>query len=209
MSRLNGFDRIAPLYDQLKRLVFRSAIRRSEEYFIHRLPTNGNVLFLGGGTGELLVTLLRDRPALVVTFVEASSEMIARARARLPEKHREQVFFVHGTQDNVPDEQFDGIITNFYLDLFTDLELKSVCGKLKSHLKIGGVWLVSDFSLSGKWWQHLLLWVMYRFFRVTTGISARSLPLWEMRLAEHGFTPLEKVAFFGKFISSFYYRRER
>src|SRR5688572_26928794 len=117
MNELNGFNRIARYYDVLKRLVFGNAIRNSEIAFLECLTPGGNVLILGGGSGEILGPLFQVNPGCRVWFVEASSRMISKAVYNLPEASRGNVCFIHGTEGSLPPNVvFDGIITNFFLD---------------------------------------------------------------------------------------------
>src|SRR5205085_1637603 len=111
--------------------------------------------------------------------------------------------FIHGTEKDIPEGiQFDVIITNFYLDLFSDSNLNPIIKLLRSHLKGKSIWLVSDFVYSNKLWQKILLWIMYRFFRLTCDIDARDLPAWQLLLNAHGMKELNTRDFFKGFIKS-------
>lgn len=201
MNALNGFNRIAPWYDFLKRIVFGSSILRSQLHFLSTLPQSGTVLVLGGGSGELLPPLLRDRGNLHVVYVEASSAMLTRAREKISPAALDKVEFIHGTHDSMPTGVlFDGVVTAFFLDLFEEAELNGVCERIAGQLKENGVWLVSDFVDQGKWWQRVMLWIMYRFFVLTARISATKLPAWEQHLETHGFRQVAIAQYYGGFI---------
>jgi tRNA (cmo5U34)-methyltransferase len=208
MSKLDGFNAIAPFYDFLKRIVFGNELSNSEQAFFHMLPLSGNVLVLGGGSGDLLIPLLAERPALTVRYVEASSAMVERARAKLPEGHLTNVTFIHGDEDSIPNDiQFDCVILPFILDVFGEVELGGVCRRIWLALMPGGLCLVTDFVNSGKRWQSLLLWIMYKFFSWVAGIKARSLPDWKKALITSGLTPVKHKPFFHNFIESWVFTR--
>ncbi len=78
-----SFDWIAPYYDWLTRLVFGRSIRRAQRHFLGQIPPGARVLVVGGGTGWLLVDLLK-RPAVThVTYLEASAVMLRLAQQKV------------------------------------------------------------------------------------------------------------------------------
>ena len=207
MSTLNRFNRLAPYYDTLKRLAFGRSIGDSEVHFLNRLPGNGCILILGGGSGDLLVNLFRVHPHCSVWYVEASSKMMSLAREKLPVVNRSQVTFIHGTEKTIPPGiAFDGVITNFFLDLFPDGEVLSICQAVGKQLKSEGVWLIADF-VDEKWWQRLLLAVMYPFFVLTCRIQTRRLPRWRDQLTSAGFVHRSSKGFFSGFIKASIYQK--
>ena len=200
MSGLNGFDRIAPFYDSLQRMVFGRALVESQRAFLDAIPDDSNVLILGGGSGELMKRLLELKGGCHLWYVEASAKMLAMARERMEGHH---VHFIHGTEASIPaDVLFDAAITGFFLDVFPDDKVALVARTMDRHLRRSAVWLITDFLATGKWWQRVLLWTMYKFFIITSGIEARRLPNWEKLVAENGFAQMRSKSFFHGFIKS-------
>jgi hypothetical protein len=207
MTALNGFNRIAPYYDFLKRVVFGNAMPESQQYFFDRLPA-GNILVLGGGSGEILVPLFSAQPRCRVWYVEASSQMLAMTARNTPAPFSSQVTLVHGTEDSIPEDvSFDAVITNFFLDLFAEGPLLAACQKVAARLEDRSLWIVTDFVDGGRWWQRLMLRVMYRFFRMTCRIDAVQLPAWQLQLGRLGFRQMASRAFYGGFICSAVYTK--
>ena len=207
-SRVNGFNAIARQYDFLKKLVFGNSIYQSEVCFLQWIARGGKVLIIGGGTGEILLALLEANPDADIFFVEASSEMLKIAEKRLPETTERKVHFIHGTERDIPEGSlFDAVITNFFLDLFPDSKVRDLCRMISGKIKIDGVWLASDFAETGKVWQRVLLWTMYRFFMLTSGVLARSLPAWNRHLELAGMEEVSSRSFYGGFIRSAVYRK--
>lgn len=205
---MNGFNTIARQYDFLKKLVFGDSIYQSEVCFLGWIARGGKVLIIGGGSGEILPALMETDPAAEVFFVEASSEMLKIAKRRLPEASVKNVRFIHGTERNIPEDiLFDAVITNFFLDLFPDSKVRELCRMISGKIKVDGVWLVSDFVKTGKISQRILLWTMYRFFMLTSGVLARSLPAWDRHLELAGMEEMSSRSFYGGFIRSAVYRK--
>lgn len=199
MRKLNQFDGIAWVYDSLARVAFLGRIRKAQCYFLKRIPNEGDVLILGGGTGWILEELLRLRPAVKICYVEASQKMIEKARS-YGKGH--DVLFIHGTEFGIPDgKRYDVIITNFYFDLFRNVELPGIVDRVQSFLKPEGLWLVSEFC-SDRRWMRTYLKLMYSFFRLTCGLTNYGLPMWRKRLHDAQFKAVAQQRFFGGFIDS-------
>lgn len=199
-----GFDRIAPVYQLLTRIIFGNVLQRAQLHFIARIRSTDTILILGGGDGTFLKALLAIHPNLHIDYIDISPRMIALAqRKTVPSAN---VNFIVGTEQDIPNTSYSVVITNFYLDLFSDKKLKSIIEKIKGHLHPHARWLATDF-VSEKWWHKLMLWVMYRFFNVTTGIEARQLPDWQQHLARAiGGNPIQRK-FYQGFITTAVFTR--
>jgi hypothetical protein len=97
-------------------------------------------------------------------------------------------------------ERFDVVMTPFLFDNFTEATFQMVFGHIHTSLKPGGLWLNSDFKLTGKWWQEVLLKSMFLFFRIVCGIEASKLPEIENRFSEFRYKENAGKSFFGDFI---------
>jgi len=154
--------------------------------------------------------LLREtHPECRIWFVEASDEMLRIAAERISPEGKAFVTFIHGTETSLPPEiMFDATITNFFLDLFVDRRLASICCMIYSKLQPKATWLVSDFVNGKKWWQRIMLRSMYGFFSIACGIEARALPAWESQVTSTGMVESESKMFYGGFIKSAVYIKD-
>ena len=202
---MNGFDRLAPMYDCLVRIVFGQSMVEAQTAFLHVVEQGSQVLILGGGTGWILVELLNRQPECEVWYVESSSRMIDIARKKC-NHHHHRVYFILGTEQSVPSRQFDVVIMNFFLDLFTEEHIIHLLENVKRHTVLSGVWLITDFEHQGKWWQSQLLKAMILFFRVVCTIEARVLPDIKTILASTGVRQRRGSSFFHGFITSGVYQ---
>lgn len=190
MMPLNGFDKIVWLYDALARLVFGDRLMSAQTAFLHRINPGSRVLILGGGTGAIVSALLALQPDCHIVFVDASQAMLRRARRRL--RQLSDIEYIHGTENSIPDGHlFDAVITPFYLDMFTEDQLSAIIPYIAAHLTKPAHWLVADFCSKDTLWKQIRLATMYTFFRLTTGIAAKSLPDWNRTLTRNGWTKLE------------------
>jgi ubiquinone/menaquinone biosynthesis C-methylase UbiE len=89
--------------------------------------------------------------------------------------------FIQAAIDSVPlsESRYDLIVTHFFLDCFTEPQLKSLVAKLARSAAPNATWLIADFcypnSHIGQWRARLWINAMYRFFRAVTEINAQTL----------------------------------
>jgi len=202
---LNRFDSIAFMYDFLAKFVFGRSITDSQKFFLNKIEDSSKVLILGGGTGWLLADLLKMKPNCEVWYIEASAKMIDLAKAKTGIKY--PVHFIHGTEQDIPaTAQFDVVITNFYFDMFTGDSLPQVINKIKTSVKPGALWIVTDFIDNNRWWQKFLLQTMYAFFRITCSLEMHRLPDWRRSIREIGVIKSESRFFYKGFIETALYQ---
>jgi len=189
MSRGRGFDGLAPLYELLEKSVFGSLLDRTRTALLeHDDQAVGTALLLGEGDGRFLLSALQAWPRRQFLVVDGSHAMLGEAKQRialLAEFDQRRVRFLQATlpadlNDLMEEGPFAVISTHFFLDCFTQSELERWIPKLAAQLEPNSTWLTSDFRqpafgaarLAGGW----LIALMYRFFRVATGLRASTLP---------------------------------
>jgi ubiquinone/menaquinone biosynthesis C-methylase UbiE len=203
---LNNFDYIAPVYDRLASLVYGKAIKDAQRVHLPSLITARSILIVGGGTGWLLKDVLELNPDSRITYLEASAKMLALSRKGIQDVDAKRVTFIHGTEVILSQSaQFDTIIANFYLDLFTPAELSGVIIRLKHTLLADGQLVCTDF-VNHTVWQRMLLGVMYGFFRLTTGLQNQQLAPWRDEVEAQGFQRVQSRSFWNAFIYSELFR---
>ncbi|WP_165864895.1 class I SAM-dependent methyltransferase [Rufibacter latericius] len=203
-STVPDFNSIAPVYDLMAKLVFGKAQQQAQAHFLSLVPANARVLILGGGSGWILPELLRQSNPGYVLYLEPSPKMVGKAQDRLAKVATEtEVEFRLGTEkDLLPHETFHVVLTPFVLDLFSPDQALGMMQRLSQALLPGGLWLHTDFCTpkTQPLWQKLLLWGMYRFFRVVSHISARGLPPFEALFQEIGYKTRHDAFFYAGFI---------
>jgi len=159
------------------------------------------------------------------------------AQRKIP-RQLHNIQFIHGTEDSIPqDTHYQVITTPFFLDLFTQEELPTVISKL-SKQGIGGSeavgsnavgsesvisksanqksphqsWYLIDFQIPKNLFRPIaqgLVWMMYRFFRFFTHISATRLLSFSTYLErQHYRLEKEKTYFAGMIISQMWVKSD-
>ena len=203
MNKLMGFDSIAKYYDLLARLVFGSSILSSQTIFLNKIPPSSNVLVLGGGTGWWLKELLFNISGCRILYIERSVEMMKLA---MKANKDSRIVFMLGTENSLNSwNEFDVVITFFFLDLFQEKKLQEVIEKIRLSMKPNALWLAADF-VKTKWWHSVMLSMMYAFFWFTTGLRNQRLPNWDKLLLQNRLENVARVVFYESFIMSALYR---
>ncbi|HVW10143.1 MAG TPA: class I SAM-dependent methyltransferase [Bryobacteraceae bacterium] len=188
--------RLAPWYRWIEYLAFGRALERRRFVFLPRLADARRVLILGEGDGRTVARLLKIAPRAQFDVVELSPEMIALARGRVGESARVDFHQGDARLQRWPTASYDAILTNFFLDCFTDADLARLIPNLAAALAPGGIWIIGEFAIPPGGWRRLhaqlWIWTMYRFFGITTGLRAKKLPAIEQSMREAGMKRVEQ-----------------
>jgi ubiquinone/menaquinone biosynthesis C-methylase UbiE len=199
----SGFDFLAPFYDGLARLFIGKDIVNSQLYFLKSFKGCNHLLILGGGSGWILDFIGREFPDLKIDYIDISPMMINSARKKYG--GNKKINFIQGTESNIPDRLYDGVITNFYLDMFHERSLRIVIEKIKRSLTENAFWVVTDFVHERR--QHRwMLWWMYQFFQLITRIETTHLPDWQNQMVIAEYKIVESKNFKSGFIKSNLYQ---
>ena len=171
-----SFDLLAPHYRWIEGITAGGKLQRCRTAMLKSLPPPNTVLIYGEGNGRFLVELLRRFPSAQVTVVELSAEMIRLARGRVTRAGlgAERVTFVHtdAITWQPPQNAFDLIVTCFFLDCFREDQLADLIPLIAGAAKPDARWLLADFQIASNGWRRwrsrVIVWLLYRFFRVAT-----------------------------------------
>jgi ubiquinone/menaquinone biosynthesis C-methylase UbiE len=169
----NNFNLIAPVYDALAKLIFGNKLKSAQCHFLHLIPQDSNVLIVGGGTGWILDEIFKTGFRGSVTYVEASAKMIKMTERRLQTSWK--VTLICGDEKAIPEEFYDVLITNFFLDVFSAEKLNKVMAQLSDRLSSHGLWFCTDFRHTNRLEHQFIIWLMLQFFRFSARLESRSL----------------------------------
>ena len=194
-------------YDFLTGLVFGQTLLRAQVYLLHNIKPGNKILIAGGGTGKILEAIKDVHPAdLKITYVDVSEKMIVASKKRNIGEN--EVTFINAAIENIQlPYNFDVVITPFLLDNFTEENLQKIFSRIDQSLLPGGLWLNTDFQLTGKRWQKIMAGSMLIFFRIICAIEAKKLPDIQNCFNNKGYRIFEQKTFWGDFINTTAYQK--
>ena len=202
-----GYSNVAWFYDSLSRVVYGKVLIKAQVYLLPLIPPKSSILIVGGGTGWILEQIAcLHSSGLTITYVEVSEKMMTLSRKRNTGNNK--VIYITQPIEQVIDlPNFDVIITPFLFDNFSAVTFNKVFSQLHDLLKPKGIWLNTDFQLTGKWWQYVLLKSMLGFFGLVAGVKSRKLPDIEVEFVIHDYRVVDSKSFFGEFIKTSAYQK--
>jgi len=211
-----SFDTLAPVYALLERVAAGGGMQRCRTAFLEVIPPPRRVLMLGEGHGRFLRACRERFPAAEITCVDASAGMLRQARQELARGRLEEVGIRFVKADVFTWEPqsgaYDLIVTHFFLDCFRPDELALLMPRIARAAAPGASWLLADFQMAAHGWQRLrsrcILALMHVFFRLATGLSARSLTPPEPFLKKAGFCEHRRVEMNWGLMKSLWWRRQ-
>jgi hypothetical protein len=204
-------DALAPYYQTLEYLSFGRRLERSRCNFLREAASARRAIICGGGDGRFLARLLRGNAHVTVDFVDASAKMLEMAERRVAAMGaaffgRVQFFQRDLRAGCALSGNYDLIVTNFFLDCFTDEELAGIVSSLAKRAVPRAYWVLSEFQLAetqlGRLWTLGVIRGLYAGFRVTTGLRVTRLPDYTAALTRAGFIPRWKVVTLGGLLQS-------
>jgi len=141
----NNYGRLSAFYDWMAHLNSRGQIRACKASQSSYIGRGDRVLYVGAGSGY--DAALAARQGALVTVVELSEAIVRRAR---------RTFQRLGVQDDIElivgdtlkhqrPGQYDAVVTNFFLDVFSEPLMKLMLAHLSAQLTPTGRLLIADF----------------------------------------------------------------
>ncbi|SEM74095.1 Methyltransferase domain-containing protein [bacterium A37T11] len=209
----NNYNKVAPVYDLLSRLVFGKAQVELQLDMLAYIPATSRILIVGGGTGWILEALAARYPdGLDITYLEISEKMLELSQKR--DCGKNTVRFVHQAIEtyDLAYDRYDVIFTPFLFDNFQEKKAATVFGKLDDALQPSGYWLYADFYLDPQRkekWKKAMLALMYAFFSIVSNVETRHLPHMEPTFARLNYQECyHSLRYFG-FLKGVVYRKNQ
>lgn len=207
MKRFNDYDKIAGIYDLLGKLVYRGELHQSQLHFFDQIPPALKILVIGGGTGRILNPLIEQCNPGQVVYVEKSKQMIRLSKKNAKQEHHDKIEFVHGTQDDLHDRDYDLVITPFFFDQFTYYRLAKIFLQLEKVVKKEGLWIWADFVEPRTFYHRFLMRLMLIFFKTSTNLGTDRVysiyPVFERK----NWKVEGKASYFGGFMETAMFRK--
>jgi hypothetical protein len=160
--------------------------------FLNECCAARRALALGDGDGRFTVRLLRKNSTIQIDAVDASSAMLeALVYQAGPDSTRVHAFHADVRRWHPENRTYDLIVSHFFLDCLTLVEVQSLAATLAHAVSPGSLWIVSEFAIPANWFGWLVarpaIWTLYRAFGWLTGLQVRSLPDHSLALRQAGF----------------------
>ena len=187
-------DRIAHLYKWMEYAAFGRTLERSRLHFLHRLREAKHALILGDGDGRFSSALATVNPSVYVDSIDLSRNMLrlaARNFATVPRPERIRLILADARSTSLDPERYDLVVAHFFLDCLSQREAAILVNTVSRAACPHALWVVSEFAAPSRGWRklHGKAWIhtMYKFFRATTGLSAKSIPHYQPHLQANRF----------------------
>lgn len=167
----------------MERCLALSKLQTARSAHLHLVPPCARVLMLGEGPGRLLEALVQKMPSADFVVVDQSQQMIEQAKRALIASGFDvrRITWEHGDVFELGFEKgsFDLVTTPFFLDCFTQSQLRLLIPRIANVCNPDAFWLLTDFQIPAtKGWQQArakwIHWLMYLFFRKVTSIAAEN-----------------------------------
>ena len=208
-------DQLAPHYQSLEYAFFGKSLEHRRFSFLVETAGLRSALVCGGGDGRFLARLIQFNSLIEVDFVDASPVMTRIAEQRIAGMgHR----FLRRVRFHVSDilefeprqKSYDLIVTNFFLDCFSNEEIPLVISHLRRWTRPGAQWIVSEFheadGMIGRLWTRAVIRALYAAFRIATGLRVVQLPNYHQGLLAQNFSPRRAELAFGGLLCSSIWR---
>lgn len=205
-----NFDRLAPFYRLMETLAAGGKLQRCRLAFLGEIPIPTRILLAGEGHGRFLPECVKRFPDAEIVVLDSSRRMLEIAANKV-KSHR--VEFVHADllEWAPPPGSFDLIVTNFFLDCFPSESLVTVISRLGHAATADAQWLIADFQIAdgraAAIRSRAILALLYPFFRLVTGLKARSLHSPDGALEKAGFTRHRRLTHDWGLLKSEWWRR--
>lgn len=186
-----SFDTLAPFYRAMEFLAAGGKLQQCRTAFLGDIPAPCRILLAGEGHGRFLPDCVARFPQAHVTVIDSSTGMLKIARRGVTSGNVE---FLQAdiSKWQGPLGSYDLIVTHFFLDCFPPDELSLVVSRLATFATPDAHWLIADFQIpqnrAAALRSRVILMLLYSFFRLVTGLRAKSLASPDPHLEKAGFT---------------------
>ena len=210
------YDRVVPIYDFSKTLLFLGSIQRCQNHYLPLLKESKTLLIIGGGTGKIIDDIQKHCNFEALDYVDNSPKMIASAEQHIQKQHpqmKEKIkFHALDVFNYSPASMHDAIIVPFALDCFTNEQLNNLGDKLTEWLASDGLLLFSDFhesksSGSSRLLSRLITRTLYFILNTICRLRIDELPDFERMFKNQPWVLLGEHTFFFGVLKSYAYKR--
>jgi ubiquinone/menaquinone biosynthesis C-methylase UbiE len=144
-SQTDHYRFAAYFYDALASIYSGFQIPACKIYQIDWIIAGDTALYAGAGGAD--DAILAARKGASVTIVELSQKMLSKARAKIRKQGLEdKIKLIHDDICNHDANQYDVVVSNFFLNVFEPAAMETVLSHLVKLVKDDGRLLIADFA---------------------------------------------------------------
>lgn len=204
-------DAIARPYRWIEYAAFGPVLERMRFHWVKELNGVTRVLLLGDGDGRFLSRFATAYPSAELHYIDSSARMLDLARQRIRGSkvpNPDRLIFTQGDalRTPFPGQDYDLVISHFFLDCFDGPELAQLADHVGPHLAPTARWLVSDFREPQAGFMapalRMYLRLMFLFFRYSSALETRRLADYSACLKRLGFVQSKRATRLRGFVFS-------
>jgi ubiquinone/menaquinone biosynthesis C-methylase UbiE len=182
-------------------LSFGLVLEHCRNTYLANLAVARHALVLGDGDGRFLKRLLEESPRLTADVVDSSRSMLRVLENRLGSS-RQRIQLHHSDALGwEPRGTYDLIVSHFFLDCFFPEQVEQLLDRVLPHALPGAQWVISEFAIPSNPIRGrlaaVLVGLLYRIFRMLTGLRVRNLPDHATALRRRGLLLIRKRNYLG------------
>jgi ubiquinone/menaquinone biosynthesis C-methylase UbiE len=167
---------VAWIYPTLERVAFGRKLEDARNAFFDSVVCRKRLLLIGEGNGRFLAKCVRHKIGGSITVVDLSGKMLSLVRSRVKRIEVQTALeLVHSDfrEWQGVGQQFDAVVTHFFLDLFLPDSQRTVIEKITALSRPKTIWVNIDFrpTLASPL-NRCVDWLQYRFDRLISGVEA-------------------------------------
>lgn len=216
-STTPSFDRLARAYRWMEYLSFGTILERCRFRFLQECRGSRRALVLGDGDGRFTARLMQANRSVLIDAVDASPAMLQELRRRVAHLSphsiaRLQTIHADIRRFSPPGEDYDLVVSHFFLDCLTNCEVDELIDRTLPSLGPRCRWLVSEFCIPEKGGRRiaarlLVRWLYFAFHKLTH-LQADAIPDYSAAFIRHGFCRQRQVPFLGGLLSAELWERK-
>jgi SAM-dependent methyltransferase len=207
-----NFDGIARSYALLEKITFGNALARCRFRFLDWMQDARRALAIGDGDGRFIAALLATNPEVEIDSIDTSAEMLRLQSLRSGQISRLTLFQEDARLLVLPRDDYDLIVTHFFLDCLSQSEVDSLASRIAAHMRPGARWVLSDFAVPDRGASRIfgssLVRALYFGFRILTGLRIVRLPDHAAAFTAAGLRCIKSDTAFGGLLLSEQWQRQ-
>jgi len=205
-AKTANFDHLARIYRWMEYATFGPYLASCRFTFLSEVATCRRALVIGDGDGRFTAELLRVNRSVEIEAVDASQAMLdALLRHAGVQAARVNAYCVDVRNWRPVNAPYDLVVTHFFLDCLSTDEVCAMAKKLQDVLLWNARWIISEFTVPhsplGRFVARPIVWLLYRAFRILTGLRVQCLPAYGDALESCGFSLLRTRTLLGGLVS--------